>query len=65
MIVGLEQRIKQTRNELTAAESRFNNATNGEDIEKAILKMWELEFELDRLYGLAKEVVAWIGQKRT
>lgn len=54
----LKQMIQQTRNELDAAESRFNNATNYEDIEAAILKMWAVEFELDRLYGLAKEVVA-------
>lgn len=62
--MDLKQKIDQTKNELAAAESRFNNATNGKDIEIAILRIWAAELELDRLYGIAKEVVAWIGQKR-
>lgn len=54
----LKQMIEQTRNELAAAESRFNNAISGEDIEIAILRIWAAELELDRLYELAKGVVA-------
>ena len=50
--------IDQAKNELDAAESRFNNAISGKEIEIAILRIWAAELELDRLYGIAKEVVA-------
>ena len=56
--MDLKQMIEQTKNELVAAESRFNNATDGKEIEIAILRIWAAELELDRLYEIAKEVVA-------
>lgn len=50
----IKELIEQTRNELAAAESRFNNAADSRDIEVAVYKIRAAELELDRLYSLAK-----------
>lgn len=55
--MDLKEMIEHTKNELAAAECRLDYATDGKEIEIAILKIWAAELELDRLYGLAKEGV--------